>query len=60
MTGVDIHAHVVPATFPPSVRPNVAGWPSMEAHDCCHRNILIDGKVYRTLSDKCWTISKAS
>jgi aminocarboxymuconate-semialdehyde decarboxylase len=58
VTGIDIHAHVVPATFPASVRADVTGWPSMEAHDSCHRNIIIDGKVYRTLSDKCWTISK--
>ncbi len=55
MTGIDIHAHVVPATFPASVRPDVAGWPSMEQQDSCHRNIVINGKVYRTLSEKCWT-----
>jgi aminocarboxymuconate-semialdehyde decarboxylase len=54
MAGIDIHAHVVPATFPASVRPDVAGWPSMEEQDGCHRNIVIDGKVYRTLSEKCW------
>ena len=22
--------------------------------DACHRNVMIDGKVYRTVSDKCW------
>jgi aminocarboxymuconate-semialdehyde decarboxylase len=26
----------------------------MEAAQKCHRNIVIDGKLYRTLSDRCW------
>ena len=53
---VDIHTHVVPTSFPPSVS-GAAGWPSMQPADACHRNIVIDGKVYRKLSDKCWTVS---
>ncbi len=57
MNAVDIHTHVVPATFPPSVHGG-AGWPSMQPVDTCHRNIMIDGKVYRTLSDKCWDAPK--
>jgi aminocarboxymuconate-semialdehyde decarboxylase len=59
-TAIDIHAHVVPATFPRSLHGS-AGWPSMEAMepvDACHRNIVIDGKVYRKLSDKCWETPK--
>ena len=54
---VDIHTHVVPATFPRSLQ-GVAGWPSMEPTDSCHRNIVIDGKLYRTVSDACWNIPK--
>ena len=54
---IDIHTHVVPATFPRSLH-GVAGWPSMETAHACHRNIIIDGKVYRTLSDKCWDVPK--
>jgi hypothetical protein len=56
-TAVDIHAHVVPSPFPRSLH-RVAGWPSMEPADACHGNIVIDGKVYRTLSDKCWEVPK--
>ena len=52
---IDTHTHVVPASFPRSLH-GVAGWPSMEPADDCHRNIMIDGKVYRTLSDKCWDV----
>lgn len=24
----------------------------------CHRNVMISGKVYRTVSDKCWSVTK--
>jgi aminocarboxymuconate-semialdehyde decarboxylase len=58
MLGIDVHSHVVPASFPRSVRSNVRSWPTMEPHDCDHRNIVIDGKAYRTLSDRCWRTEK--
>jgi len=57
--GVDVHAHVIPGEFPNylgGVTP--AGWPSMAPADACHRHVMIDGKNYRTVSDKCWTTSR--
>jgi aminocarboxymuconate-semialdehyde decarboxylase len=57
--GVDVHAHVIPGEFPAylgGVTP--AGWPSMAPADACHRHVMIDGKNYRTVSDKCWTTSR--
>ncbi len=58
--GVDVHTHFVPENFPS--RPDFAearGWPSMQpAGQCCHRNVMIDGKVYRTVSDQCWNAEK--
>lgn len=58
--GVDVHAHVIPGEFPAwlgSATPS--GWPSMAlAQDCHHRSVMIDGKNYRTVSDKCWTTSR--
>lgn len=58
--GVDVHAHVIPGEFPAylgSAEP--PGWPSMApAQDCQHRSVMIDGKNYRTVSDKCWTTSR--
>ncbi len=54
---IDIHTHVVPAAFPPSLRGG-AGWPSMEPAQDCHRNMMIDSQVYRTLSDRCWDVPK--
>lgn len=58
--GVDVHAHVIPGTFPAWLDgATPAGRPSMApAHDCQHRHVMIDGKNYRTVSDKCWTTSR--
>jgi aminocarboxymuconate-semialdehyde decarboxylase len=58
--GVDVHAHVIPGEFPRYLHGAVpSGWPSMApAQDCQHRHVMIDGKNYRTVSDKCWTTSR--
>ena len=57
--GVDVHAHVIPAEFPRYLGDVVPkGWPSMALGENCHRHVMIDGKNYRTVSDKCWTTSK--
>lgn len=52
---VDIHTHVVPASFPPYIgKGKDIPWPSMaEAHPC-HRHVMVSGKVYRTVSSKAW------
>ena len=57
--GVDVHAHVIPGEFPKylgGITPS--GWPSMAPADACHRHVMIDGKNYRTVSDKCWTTTR--
>lgn len=58
--GVDVHAHVIPGEFPAYLGgATPPGWPSMApAQDCHHRSVMIDGKNYRTVSDKCWTTSR--
>lgn len=58
--GVDVHAHVIPGEFPAYLGgATPAGWPSMApAQDCFHRSVMIDGKNYRTVSDKSWTTSR--
>ena len=57
--GIDVHAHVVPEHFPRYLGSQVpAEWPSMEAAHACHRNVMISGKVYRTVSDRCWDTPK--
>ncbi len=57
--GIDVHAHVVPGDFPKYLGGlTPSGWPSMAAAHECHRHVMIDGKNYRTVSDKCWTTSR--
>jgi aminocarboxymuconate-semialdehyde decarboxylase len=57
--GVDVHAHVIPEHFPRYLGSAIpADWPSMAPAQDCHRNVMISGKVYRTVSDKCWTVGK--
>ncbi|WP_373988216.1 amidohydrolase family protein [Duganella sp. BuS-21] len=54
--GIDIHSHVVPEHFPAylgSAAP--ADWPSMAPAYACHRHVVISGKVYRTVSERCWS-----
>ena len=57
--GIDIHAHMVPAQFPE--RLSAAGLSMAAAPDVagvCHRQVLIDDKHYRTVSDKCWSAQR--
>lgn len=57
--GIDVHCHVVPASFPRSVRtPAPASWPDMADAHACHKHVMIDGKIYRTVSDRCWDVEK--
>ena len=57
---IDIHTHVVPFDFPPYAGRTAAGkWPQMAAtQNCRHRNVMIDGKVFRTVTDECWDIAR--
>ncbi len=57
--GIDVHAHVVPEHFPPYIGSKAPpDWPSMAAAQPCHRSVMISGKVYRTVSDRCWDTGK--
>ena len=60
--GVDVHAHVVPEHFPAYLGSKLpADWPSTvaaaSANGLCHRQVMISGKNYRTVSEKCWSVS---
>lgn len=58
--GIDTHSHVVPEHFPRYLGSAVpAEWPEMAAGpDACHRNVMIAGRNYRTVSDKCWSTTR--
>jgi aminocarboxymuconate-semialdehyde decarboxylase len=55
--GIDVHAHVVPEHFPAYIGQHLpSDWPSMAPAQDCHRHVMIAGKVYRTVSDRCWDV----
>ena len=57
--GIDVHAHVVPEHFPNYIGARLpADWPSMAPAHACHRHVMIAGKVYRTVSDRCWDTAR--
>ena len=57
--GIDVHAHVVPEHFPRCLSvPEPSDWPSTVAAEPCHRHVMVSGKVYRTVSDRCWSAPK--
>ncbi|SCK26158.1 aminocarboxymuconate-semialdehyde decarboxylase [Variovorax sp. HW608] len=57
--GIDVHAHVVPESFPRYIGAKVpADWPSMAPAHACHRHVMIADKVYRTVSDACWSTAR--
>jgi aminocarboxymuconate-semialdehyde decarboxylase len=56
---IDIHCHVVPESFPPYAGRNAnVPWPSMADAHACHKHVMISGKVYRTVSDGCWSVPR--
>lgn len=58
-TAIDIHNHIVPAAIPPYAgRHGSARWPQMAPCDARHKNVMIDGKNFRTVSDECWDVAR--
>jgi aminocarboxymuconate-semialdehyde decarboxylase len=56
---IDIHTHIVPENFPAySGKGKNVPWPSMAEAHACHRHVMISGKVYRTVSDGCWSVPR--
>jgi aminocarboxymuconate-semialdehyde decarboxylase len=60
VTATDIHCHIVPAEFPAYAgKSSAARWPQMAAGaDCRHKNVMIAGKNFRTVSDECWDVDR--
>ena len=56
---IDVHTHVVPENFPAYVGSGRdVPWPSMAEAHACHRHVMISGKVYRTVSEGCWSVPR--
>jgi aminocarboxymuconate-semialdehyde decarboxylase len=56
---IDVHTHIVPESFPPYLgKGRGVPWPSMREAHACHRQVMISGKVYRTVSEGCWSVPR--
>jgi aminocarboxymuconate-semialdehyde decarboxylase len=56
---VDMHTHFVPEHFPAYAGRHIDHkWPSMAPAQACHRNVMVSGQIYRTVSDQCWSTSR--
>src|SRR5919108_990719 len=56
---IDIHPHIVPEQFPPYPgKGRDVPWPSMADAHACHKHVMISGKIYRTVSDGCWSVPR--
>jgi aminocarboxymuconate-semialdehyde decarboxylase len=58
-----VHAHVMPEQLPSCLGSSVPPlWPATaaapDAGGLCQRHIMIAGKNYRTVSEKCWSVSR--
>jgi aminocarboxymuconate-semialdehyde decarboxylase len=53
---IDVHTHVVPESLPQYFGAKAPSlWPSIVPARACHRHLMIDNAVFRTLSDQCWS-----
>lgn len=56
---IDVHTHIVPAEFPAYAgRHHDVPWPSMRHTDSCHANVMIAGKVFRSLDNRSWSVER--
>jgi aminocarboxymuconate-semialdehyde decarboxylase len=56
---IDVHTHIVPESFPAYAgKGRDVPWPSMAEAHACHKHVMISGKVYRTVSDGCWSVPR--
>ncbi len=56
---IDVHTHIVPERFPP-VGSRAAGhrWPSMDHTGPDSANVMIAGRNFRTVRDRCWSVPR--
>lgn len=52
---IDTHTHFVPSSLPEytGARSSVR-WPSLAPAQSCHQHLMLEGKIYRTVSNQCW------
>lgn len=57
LSGIDVHTHIVPESFPPYAGAAAdVPWPSMQHDGCGHAHVVIRGRNYRTVPHTCWDV----
>jgi aminocarboxymuconate-semialdehyde decarboxylase len=53
---VDLHTHILPQSWPDlASRYGYGGWVALEHHAPCRARMVMDGTVFREISDNCWS-----
>ena len=56
---IDVHTHIVPEQFPPvGSRPAGDHWPRMDHVEPGEANVMIAGRNFRTVLDRCWHVPR--
>lgn len=54
----DIHTHVVPSEFPPSLAGSQSPIEIRPHCDCGRAEVFVDGRQFRTITDECWATDR--
>ncbi len=56
---IDLHTHILPESWPDlAARYGAGRWVSLEHHAPCRARMMVNGKVFREISDNCWLPSR--
>src|SRR5260370_29074516 len=55
---IDTHTHIVPKNLPSFAGAVRREWPSIEHISCGHANIMISGKLFRSITDAAWSVPR--
>src|SRR5258707_2804682 len=55
---IDTHTHIVPKNLPSLAGAVPRDWPSIEHISCGHANIMISGKLLRSITDAAWSVPR--